>query len=439
VLTAALAIAHRWKGRLFSSVIDQGSFSAVNFLLTIIYASSLRLDDFGSYVLVWTVSLFIEGIAVSLIVDSMPAIASRYGRHGRRRIDASALWLVLLFGGVTSLLLLVTLPVVEVIAPGLVVPLACLALVNPLQRLHLFLRRLCYIRDRQGVTATASIAYGATCLLGAVGLVLSGTLSVPAAILLWGVGAAVASSVILLNGVARFRAVGVASTVWLGRRLWQSGRWLVGAAIIFWFINWGVFPLIAAFGGLEAAGVVRALQNLFTPIVQFNAALNLTILPRLADKVAMQGLSVARSFAFYGTLAFTGIVAIYSAIILLNSGTILAIYRKPEILQATRLLWPLAIAMMLEAARQGAAMALLTLTRTRIAFFSRMIGGLVFLGSVFLLTQALGFEGVLWANVAAQFVGAILIIAAAVAIRDTSDENRPEAERASVLVRVLNK
>ncbi len=62
----------------------------------------------------------------------------------------------------------------------------------------------------------------------------------------------------------------------------RSGRWLAGAAVGFCIATWGIFPLIAAMAGSEAAGIVRALQNLFTPIVQFNAALNLAMLPRIA-------------------------------------------------------------------------------------------------------------------------------------------------------------
>src|SRR5437868_14495874 len=91
----------------------------------------------------------------------------------------------------------------------------------------------------------------------------------------------------------------VSHIAWLSRQLWLSGRWLVGAAMGYWATTWGILPLIAATAGLETAGVVRALQNLFTPIVQFNAALNLAILPRVADKVVTAGHRYARSFAIY--------------------------------------------------------------------------------------------------------------------------------------------
>ena len=62
-------LAHRWKGRIFFAFADQGLYSASNFLLTILYASWLPLDAFGRYVVIWTVSLFIEAIQISLVVD----------------------------------------------------------------------------------------------------------------------------------------------------------------------------------------------------------------------------------------------------------------------------------------------------------------------------------------------------------------------------------
>ena len=90
--------------------IDQGVYSLANFLLTVLYASWLPLDDFGRYVVVWTVALFIEAIQVSLIVDSLPAIASRYGRHNRARVDTPAFWVVVGYSAITSLLLVTCCP-----------------------------------------------------------------------------------------------------------------------------------------------------------------------------------------------------------------------------------------------------------------------------------------------------------------------------------------
>ena len=237
--------------------------------------------------------------------------------------------------------------------------------------------------------------------------------------MLWGLANGLAILVVYLQGVAWYRCVKTAMIAWLIVQLWRSGRWLAGAAVGYWIANWGMFPIVAAIAGLEAAGILRALQNLFTPIIQFNAALNLAILPRVADKIVVAGERYARTFAVYATAVFTGIVVIYCGIVLAESKLILEVmYRKAEIVTATNLLWPLALAMILDSARQGSSMSLLALGRTRIFFMSRLAGIIVFLGATAALGGAMGFEGVLWANVISHAVGTALILPDAFRIQD---------------------
>ena len=72
--------------------------------------------------------------------------------------------------------------------------------------------------------------------------------------------------------------------------------------------------------------------------------MNLMLLPRVADKVVAFGAKYARSFAIYSTSVFTGLVVLYSALVLSEPRALLEfIYRKPEIAVGAYLLWPLAI------------------------------------------------------------------------------------------------
>jgi len=414
LLTTAWMMAHRWKGRLVLAVLDQGMASTANFLLTILCVVWLPLDAFGRYVIVWSISLLFETAQASLILDAMPAIVARYGQLNRKRFDTAALWVIVIYSGATSLLIVASVPGFMRWAPEFVLPILCLAAANPFQRLYIFLRRLCYIRDRQDVAATASFAYGTTLMSGVCALYLSGLLSVHALVLLWGIANGTAVAVIYIMGVACTGRAVPAHIAWLGRQLWRSGRWLIAAALGYWLTTWGMLPLIAAMSNIETAGVIRALQNLFTPIVQFNAALNLAILPRVADKVVEVGRHYARSFAIYSTALFTGLVVLYAAIVAAESKAILSLlYRKPEIAAGAYLLWPLGIAMVLEAARQGSSMALLSLNVTRTFFIARVAAVSVFVAGVLTLGKLWGAEGILWANAMSNAAGAALIFIAA--------------------------
>lgn len=406
VLRNAWTAAQRWRSRILLAVADQGAASTANFLLTVLLAIWLPLDDFGRYVLVWSASVLVESAQVALILDSMPAIVSRHGQRNRQRLDVAGVWVVTMYGAVTSTVVLAAAPVAARWAPQLTVPLLCLAAVNPTQRLYIYLRRLCYIRGRQDAATTASVAYGAILVVGTAALLKFNILSVASVILLWGVANGAAVVIISRMGISCFRQAKPATINWLIRRLWRSGRWLVGAAIGFWITTWGLFPIVAAMAGTEAAGLVRALQNLFTPIIQFNAALNLAILPRVADKVVSAGQQYARRFAFYATAAFTIIVVIYAALVMFEAQRLLALlYRKPEIVAAAHLLWPLALAMILESARQGSSMALLSINRTQMFFVSRVAAVTAFLIAAAALSQVLGWEGILWANAISHAIG----------------------------------
>jgi O-antigen/teichoic acid export membrane protein len=428
VLATVLTKARRWKGRLLFATIDQGLTSGTNFLLTILYAAWLPLESFGQYVVLWTVALLIEVVQISLIIDPLPTLASRFGRTGRERIDAAATWVVLAYGGATSLVLLVASPLWSVSAPEMAVPLVCLAAINPVQRLYIFVRRLAYIRDRQDAAAAGSLTFLVTMLGGALALHRLQALDLVSILLLWGIGAAAAMLVTCAAGAPWRRTARAATVVWLARNVWHPGRWLVGAAVCFWITQWGIFPLAAAMGGPDGAGVMRGLQNLFTPVGQFNAALYLALLPRVADNVAAKGHAYARSFTLYGTIAFTGIVIVYSALILIGSGPIIAVlYRRPEILGSAHLIWPLAIAFVLEAARQAPAMAMLAENRTRTAFVARVGAVLAFLAAAAVLGPLMGVEGLLWANAVASGVGTSWQMIAALAPR------REEAARRTVL------
>jgi len=410
----AWQLAHRWKRRVLLAFIDQGAYSAANFLLTILYASWLPLDDFGRYVVIWTVALFIEAIQTSLIVDSLPAIVSRHSRNNRGRLDASAFWVVVGYSAISSAVLAAAALALGLWKPAYAGPLIALAAVNPLQRLYLLCRRLAYIRDRQDIAAVMAALYGIVSVGGAFALLVAHTLWLPAVILVWGLGTLAGVVAAMAMNVGRPRTTRFVNVRWLAADIWHSGRWLSAAAVAAWISNWAIFPLVAATTGAGTAGIIRALQNLLTPIVQFNAALHLAILPRVADKVAEVGAHYGRRFAWRGTAIFSLVAGGYCALILLAAPVILpALYRKPEIAASAYLLWPLALAIVLDAIRQASAISLLANRRTRIVFVARILALIVFAAGALVLHMIIGFEGVLWATAGASATGAVVVLTAA--------------------------
>lgn len=404
----------RWKARLLFAFADQGLYSAANFALTILYAVWLPIDDFGRYVVVWTAALFIEAVQTSLIIDALPAIVSRYSRRNRQRLDRAAIWVVAIFSLGSSALLAIAALILAQIFPAYAWPVAILALINPLQRFYLFFRRLCYIRDRQSVAAAAATAYAAASISGAFALAALQLLTVPAAIAISGFGAAAAIIVVLYLDIGRSVRSRPSHVIWLAAKIWSASRWLTPAAVMSWLITWGIFPIIAATSGSAVAGIVRALQNLLTPIVQFNAALNISILPRIADNVADRGNGYARRFARYGTAIFTSSALTYCILIVVAAPVILPmIYRKPEIVASASLLWPLSLTIVCEAARSASSISLLATHRTRAVFVARVVGLIAFGSAAIALGYLMGAPGILWANALGTAVNTAMVMAAA--------------------------
>jgi O-antigen/teichoic acid export membrane protein len=417
-LAAAWQVGRRWQSRILFAFVDQGAYSLSNFLLTILLAAWLPLDTFGHYVVLWTASQFIEAIEIALVVDSLPAIFSRHGRRSRARLAASALWVVVGYSIITSLCLVAAAAMLAAWQPLYGSALLVLAVVNLPQRLYLFLRRLAYIHDRQDVAATMAIAYAIVSLAGVFAFKHAHALSLTTAIALWGVGALAAVATAVVRRIGRPRTVRASNVLWLAGEIWRTGRWLSGAALITWISTWAVFPLIAVIGGAGTAGVIRALQNLLTPVVQFNAALHLAILPRVADKVADVGDHYGRWFAWRGTALFAAIAVSYCAVILAAAPLILpALYRKPEIASAAHLLWPLAVAIVCDALRQASTISLVASQRARIVFIARWTALAAFIAGVLVLYPSIGIPGILWATAAASATGAVILLVAALSAK----------------------
>lgn len=404
-------LANRWTWRLGYALVDQACSSVSNFLLTIMVASSIPIESFGDYAITWSISLLIEGIATSLINDPLPAISSQRRPSTRKLLATAAIWINLIFGGVTSLLIAFGAIAARSWSLELSTLLFCLAVANPFQRLLYFIRRLCYLQDRQVVAAAAAIAFSAVLLGSALGLRIMGELTAPVTVLLWGTASAAACFVGLANGISPIRATPLAAIIWLTRELWNSGRWLIGATLAYWIGNQGVLPIVAIFAGPAATGILRALQNLLTPVSQFNAAISVALVPRIADIAVNSAPRRLRHLSLYVVIIFSLVAISYSAILLIAPEMILmVVYKKMEIVTAASLLWPLSLGTIIDSVTQGIGVALYAVARMRAIFVARLFGLFVFLLGAGILGRMLGIEGVVWAIVASNAVIAIFYI-----------------------------
>ena len=308
----------RWKERICYALLDQACTSASSLVLTVLVARSVPIESFGAYALVWFISMSCDTISNSLVNDPIPAIFSEKQHRYRSLLLTAASWINLSVAAILSLAILGTAILISNWSREIGFQLGLLAVVNPLLRFQQFIRRLCYLEDRQAVAAAASFFSAATLLGGATVLFGEELLSAPAAVLLWGLGA----SATILTGLAsgswrpggpRFRMI-----IALARRLWSAGRWLLGANLASWINNLGMLPLAAIYVGPAAAGILRALQTLFVPLTLGNAAINTMLLPRLAEIAAGRDRNRLRPFVCLTLCVYAFVALTYVSVILVE-------------------------------------------------------------------------------------------------------------------------
>jgi O-antigen/teichoic acid export membrane protein len=246
-----------------------------------------------------------------------------------------------------------------------------------------------------------------------------GELTALRTVLLWGVASAAACVVGVASGVSPIKWIASERTMWLARNLWNSGRWLVGASLVFWFINWGAIPIVAIFAGSAPTGILRALQNLFNPVGQLNAALSLPFIPRAAEFVAKSARYRVRHVSLYAGIIFFLISVSYSSLLLAAPKNLLMVlYKKIEIVDAAYLLWPLALVTILDSITTGVGIGLYAVGRMKVFFYARLAGGFIFLLGTVILSPTMGVAGIVWAMAASNAVISLIV---ALALLEATD------------------
>jgi O-antigen/teichoic acid export membrane protein len=409
VLKSVWVLTGKWKGRLLFALADQGCLSVANFLLTVFVANSLPLTSLGNYSIVWTISVLAETVATSLINDPLPAIVSRQSASHREELEHAAFWINLGLGLLISL---------AIFAGGLVALrwsyelgtlTLCLGVVNPLQRLQFFVRRVCYLRDRQDISAISGVIFAAVLLSGAAGLAYIQHLNAWTTVLLWGLASVAVVLTVLTAGVLSIIPPNVAVILPLVQSLWKSGCWLLAFSLITWISGWGIIPLAAMLDGSSRAGVLRAFFNMFDPVTRINTAITLAILPRLANIAAGSDLRSVRKASLRAMVLFSSLALSYTALFLASPVDIVSLfYHSPEIIAARSLLLPIALVVVIESFGQGTGVALLATARTQSIFLFRILGFAVFSAGALVLTPTVGIVGLVWAMAMGSCLNAIL-------------------------------
>lgn len=291
----------QWADRGAWAIADQGLFASSNFVLNLLLARWLAPAEYGAFALAFAVFLLLSGLHFAFISDPMLVFgASRYHAAPERYLREllRGHWL---FCGAQSLLLAAAGGVL-VLARAPLVGRAFLALAaaSPFVLLCWLLRRACYVRLRTSWAALAGGLYAALMVPGLYLLYRAGALSVASALAVTGMASLAASAWLAArlgvrldgltarDGATRSAAAGDVEAgeahvrrADVRRAHWEYGRWAAGSSALLW-TTWGVSTIVVpAWGGLAAAGTLKALANTVLPISHAQASVAAVLVPAL--------------------------------------------------------------------------------------------------------------------------------------------------------------
>ena len=269
------------------SMLDQGLTSGTGFVVNLVLARWMTPGAYGAFAVTFAVFLFISGFHNVLLLEPLSVMgpfqyASRLPAYFRAQIMVHGLLV-----GVLSLAGLLGGLILWRFAPDspLVSATFACAMVLPVLLLLWLARRMCYVMQRPEVAVAGSAAYLLLIVAGLATLRFSGKISPFSAFILMGAGSLLATWILVnrlgLQADGRAGEEGLCWRTVLGEN-WTYGRWLVGSTLTWSIASQTQLFLVAAFLGLGAAGILRAMQLPSLVMTQINTATALLVLPTLS-------------------------------------------------------------------------------------------------------------------------------------------------------------
>lgn len=291
----------------FFSLADQAVASITNFSTGVILARCCTKEEFGLYMLGFTVILLATDIQTSLIATPYMVYAPRLQGVRHALYSGSALVHQLAFSMLTML----------AVAGGAVVTsfgmgprgisrvLAVLSMVIAVIMVREFVRRLCFAQLKLKSAFVFDLCVGAGQIAGLLLFARMGWLSASHAY--WVIGSACAAGVIWwLWADRKFYRPRVGASLADLRRNWSFGKWVFASGIL-WTASTNVYPwLLAFFHGAAAAGTFAACLGVVAASNPLLLGIQNLVGPKIAHEYAQFGAVGLRRLV----LRISGIIAI---------------------------------------------------------------------------------------------------------------------------------
>jgi len=266
------------------AVLDQGVFAISNFIVNILLARWLSLQDYGSFAASFSVLLLIGTFHTALITEPLLVYGSNRFKHRITDYAASLIFGHAIFSILTSVMILCAIALLTTLGQKQYVQAAIgLLIAQPFILLTWLTRRLCYCHFTVQLAVMAGVINLCVTLSGCYLLFSIGKLSPLTAFVLMGICGLLSSCLILFR---LFSSSEIFNSSAYNREFLSAhlhyGRWALPSSLLTWIPANFYFVILPFWGHIELVALLKAQNNLLTPVLQFNTALATQLIPVFA-------------------------------------------------------------------------------------------------------------------------------------------------------------
>ena len=281
-----------WVGKGALAITDQGLLSGSNFLLAVLLARWLTLDQYGAFALGFSIFLFLSGLHNAFFLEPMSVLGPESHADCLPGYIRKLLGFHFIFAFLLAALTVAAIPFMRFFAAGQ--PLASalwgVSVAVPLILFQWLCRRAAYLRMAAGVAAVSSAAYCLALVLLLLVFHKLGWLSPFTGFLIPSLAALPAILMLLAFLPRGTDSPPAPSNSEIVRRHWQYGRWVVGGTSANWLSVNAYYIIVAALLPMRDLAAFRALRNFTSPCAQALVAINLLVLPWASARFAKEGI-----------------------------------------------------------------------------------------------------------------------------------------------------
>ncbi len=321
-MTINFETAKTWMKKLGGALLDQAFFVSSNFLLNVLLARWMTIEQYGFFVVVYVWFLLVQNIYESTVIEPMNIFgAGKYFKHLQKYfgyIFYGHLWFTLLLSLIVSAiaLLVFQFSTIQVAQMTLV-----MALCLPFLLTRSLTRQPFYITSQPHLAALGGFLYLVISLIIVALLQTTGYLNSMTALLAMAVSGFLASLIQTLLFIKPEWRINQPQDEIMGKKIlldhWSYGRWSVLSRTMVWAqinINYIVLPLIMS---VAMSAALRATLNLVMPVFMAISSTMTIILPYFVRSYTERGRSQLNRLVIlvltgYLTVAFLlGVLVIF--------------------------------------------------------------------------------------------------------------------------------